>query len=73
MTTLVYKVENSQVLTRQRVIEIDGEQGTLSTTRLVVELVPVGHNGGTITLDLAADTEGYDEGAEINVQFGGAA
>lgn len=72
MVTLKYVVENAAVGTRERTIEIDGETGTLSTTRLSVELLPVGHNGGTLSLDLPADTEGFAEGTEISVKIGAA-
>ena len=70
MITLSYIVENAQVTTRERAIEIDGETGTLSTRRLVVELLPDGHAGGTLTLDLPPETEGFDEGDQVSVTIG---
>jgi hypothetical protein len=69
MTTLKYKIENSGVVTRERAIEIDGETGTLSVTRLVVEMLPEGHNGGTLMIDLPPETAGYDEGAIVSISF----
>jgi hypothetical protein len=69
MTTLKYKIENSGVVTRERAIEIDGETGTLSVTRLVVEMLPDGHNGGTLMIDLSPETTGYDEGKVVSVSI----
>ena len=70
MIKLKYTVENSQVANKQRPVEIDGEVGTMTSNRLLVDLLPVGHNGGTLQLDLPPETEGFSEGTEITVNIG---
>lgn len=70
MLTLTYVVENSQIATKHRSVDVDGQEATLHIRRLSVELVAQGHDGGTIALDLAPDTEGFDEGTVVSVSFG---
>lgn len=65
MPALKYRVENASVAPQQRPVEVDGQTGILTVSRLIVELVPVEHMSGSIKLDLPPETTGFDEGAEF--------
>lgn len=69
MPALKYRVENATVGNVQRKVEVDGQTGLFTVARLMVELVPIDHDGGVIRLDLAHDTEGYPEGAEFTLSL----
>jgi hypothetical protein len=49
---LKYTVLHAQLVTLQKVIEMDGGSATLSYNRLRVEMIPEGHDGSSIVINL---------------------
>lgn len=67
---LKYTVQHAQPVATQREVEVDGQSGTFTVNKIVVELVPV-NDDGTIKLELPLGSDVVAEGTVIDVDFGG--
>lgn len=70
--SLKYRVVNATVAPQQREIVVEDQAGLFTVNRKLVDLVAVEHAGGTISLDLPPDTDGFDPGAEYIASFAAA-
>ena len=66
--TINYTIVNSQVLTTQREVEVNGQTGTFSFQSLDIECLPTDHDGKTLTLNFAPElADQFHEGAAVVV------
>jgi hypothetical protein len=68
---LKYTVLHAQLVTLQKVIEMDGGSATLSYNRLRVEMIPEGHDGSSIVINLPDNAVGVDVDSVIEIEFPG--
>ena len=66
--TLKYEVRNASVALTAQATEVNGEPATLHIQRALIDLVPVGHAGGTLAIAIPAAAIGdFPEGASVTV------
>lgn len=58
--SLNFVVVNSAVIEKESEVEVNGQLGKFTSARKYVELVPVNHAGGTLTLDLEPTVTGFE-------------
>ena len=66
---LNYRVLHVQTTDVQMEVVVNGQTGTFTTKRCIIELLPEGHEGGVIQINLDPETTEFVEDTICSVDF----